>query len=158
MTAAVRLEQLLGGLENFGFEIAHREPEQAVLRRTDDDATYTLTADDSWVAAMQMILEAGALSVSKHAPAAIRFALELHGRYLGCRFGFDEDENLCVQYDVYPDMAVEHVALALTQMAYVAASTTPLFELVLAGGTVDDRLIDRAFAGDSDDDEGELEN
>jgi hypothetical protein len=156
MSAASRLEQLLAGLEAFGFEIAHREPEQAVLRRTDTDATYTLTADDSWVAAMQMILEAGELTVSKHAPAAIRFALELHGRYLGCRFGFDEDENLCAQYDIYPDMSAEHVALALTQMAYVSASTTPLFELVLAGGTVDDRLIERAFAGE--DDAGELEN
>ena len=156
MTAASRLEQLLAGLESFGFEIAHREAEQAVLRRTDTDATYTLTADDSWVAAMQMVLEAGQLTVSKHAPTAIRFALELHGRYLGCRFGFDEDENLCVQYDIYPDMNAEHVALALTQMAYVAASTTPLFELVLSGGTVDDRLIERAFANDSD--EGDLEN
>jgi hypothetical protein len=68
---------------------------------------------------------------------------------MGCRFGFDEDENLCVQYDIYPDMTAEHVALALTQMSYVAAACSPLFELVLAGGTVDDRLIERAFAPDA---------
>lgn len=150
-----RLDDLLTGLERYGLTIAHREPDQAVLHRASDDASFILAASDSWVSAMQLLFEEGELRASNHTAAAYRFALELHSRYMGCRFGFDEDENLCVQYDIYPDMSVEHVALALTQMSYVAAACGPLFELVLAGGTVDDRMINRAFAGDSGDDAGE---
>ncbi len=150
-----RLDKLVSGLERFGLETAHRETDQAVLRRLEDDTSFILTASETWISAMQLIFEAGELRASKHTAAAFRFALELHSRYMGCRFGFDEDENLCVQYDVYPDMTAEHVALALTQMSYVAAACTPLFELVLAGGTVDDRLIERAFAPESDDDSTE---
>ena len=143
-----RLDHLVARLKPLGFECAHREPDQVVLRRVEDDASYILTASDTWISAMQPLIEAGALAASKHTPAAFRFVLELHSRYMGCRIGFDEDENLCVQYDIYPDMSAEHVGLALTQMAYIAAATAPLFEVVLAGGVVDDHLIDRAFGAD----------
>ena len=151
-----RFEQLLTALPRFGFEIAHREFDQAVLRRLEDDTSVILTASDTWISAMQLLFDAGELRASNHTPSAYRFAMQLHGRYMGCRFGFDEDENLCVQYDIYPDMDMQHIALALTQMAYVAAACQPLFELVLAGGTVDDRLIERAFAADGEmtDDDG----
>lgn len=150
-----RLEQLLKGLAKHGFDIVHVETDQAVIKSRDTDATFILTASDTWISAMQMLFEEGELRASKFAPAAYRFAMQLHGRYTGCRFGFDEDENLCVQYDIYPDVSADHVALALTQMHYVGSACVPLFEVVLAGGTVDDRLIERAFAGDDDDDESQ---
>lgn len=146
-----RLEQLLKGLAKHDFEVVHVEADQAVIKRREDDASFILTASATWVSAMQMLFEDGELRASKHASAAFRFAMQLHGRYTGCRFGFDEDENLCVQYDIYPDVSPEHVALALTQMHYVGSACVPLFEVVLAGGTVDDHLIERAFGDDDDD-------
>ena len=146
MAERSRLDQLLTGLKRLGYEVTEADAEQAVIRNIEHDATYVLTGSESWVSAMQMLLEADELHGSEHATAVYRFALDLHGRYLGCRFGFDEDKSLCVQYDIYPDMTPEHVAQALIQLSYIAVTTVPLFQTVLAGGVVDDRLIDRAFA------------
>lgn len=145
MAQPSRLDQLLKGLKPLGFEITEADAEQAVIRNIEHDSTFVLSSGDTWVSAMQMILDAAELHASEHAPTVFRFALELHSRFLGCRFGFDEDKNLCVQYDIYPDMTAQHVAQALTQLSYIAVTTVTLFQTVLAGGVVDDRLIDRAF-------------
>jgi len=150
MAERSRLDQLLSGLKPLGFEVTEADAEQAVIRNIEQDATFVLTGGDSWVSAMQMLVDAPDLHGSDNAAAVFRFAMELHSRYLGCRFGFDEDKSLCVQYDIYPDMTPEHVAQALTQMSYIAVTTVPLFETVLAGGVVDDRLIDRSFFSSPD--------
>ena len=119
---------------------------EAVVRSIELEHTYLLTASDGWIQAMQTLVEAGVLESSPYMHQALHLALRLHARFLGCRFGFDEDNNLAVQYDIYPDMTTEHVLLALGQLYYVGSSTFVLFEEVFGGKTVDDAPIDLALA------------
>jgi hypothetical protein len=130
MTERERLAQLLAGLATHGFTTILNRGEDAVVRDADGEE-FALFASDQWVQAGQKLVDAEALRASLHASDAHQLALRLNSRFLGCRFALDDEENLCVLYDVYPDLAIEHVARALKQLAAVARTSLPLFEEVL---------------------------
>lgn len=138
-----RLEEILKALTDNGFEVIHQEVDQAVVRQTEDLFVAALTASDAWVQASQTLLESPEFADRRAAVATL--AMRIHGRFLGCRFGFEDDGNLVAQYDVYPGESERQLATALEQMAYVAAYTLPLFKDCAAGVAVDDDRIDMAF-------------
>lgn len=140
-----RLDQLLLDLQERGYETIDVESERAVIRNTEYGLVYVLTSGDEWVQAMQMMFDASQLQ-SPCRDSALTLALRLHSRFLGCRFGFDDEGNLAVQYDIYPEMTAHHIASALGQVHYVGSRSYPLFEEVLAGTAVDEERIDRAFS------------
>lgn len=145
-----RLASLLDGLEAHDFRTLFLDGVQAGVQTPGGHATVAMTAADDWVQVSQTLIESETLDASPHAAAVYELALRLHARFLGCRFGLDEDRSLAIQYDVYPDAAADHVAAAINQLMYVAAAALPLFIRALAQGRVADDDIDRAFE-DADD-------
>ena len=71
-----------------------------MIRNVEYGLVYVLASSDDWVQAAQMLFEADKLR-GEYFPLALALALRLHCRFLGCRIGFDEDENLAIQYDIY---------------------------------------------------------
>lgn len=152
MSIVTRLDELLTDLRTHRFETVDYEHDQAVIRQTPEDVTFVLTHSDEWVQAAQTLLDAPAFA--KRRLAICELAMRIHGRFLGVRFGFDEDEALVVQYDIYPDMSAEHVAFALGQLAYVATTTLPLFEeCVNSEHAITDDRVDFAFGLTADEEE-----
>ena len=141
--AVSRLDNTLEEIVDSGFEIVHREDDQVVVRHVEDEFNVVLTASDEWVQAQQTLLESTEFSERKAAIAEL--AMQIHGRFLGCRFGFDERGDLVAQCDVYPETAGGQVATALAQLAYVAASALPLFNACAAGTDVGEEQIDLAL-------------
>jgi hypothetical protein len=81
------------------------------------------------------------------------FILTLHGRYLGCRLGYDEDGSLAIMADIYPDTASpKHVVAVIRQLDFVANTILPLIRNTLeTGESPDSSVVDQAFAGQADD-------
>jgi hypothetical protein len=138
-----RLASVLRQLAEHGFQILVEEPDQALIRDRDEN-DYVLTGAEDWVQAAILVVEAKELK-GPFFHEATELALRLHSRFLGCRLGLDDEENLAVQYDIYPDLPVGHILLALGQLHYIGSVTSPLFREVLGGSAVNEDRIDHAF-------------
>ena len=75
------------------------------------------------------------------------FLLRLHGRYLGCRLGYDTDGALVMMTDIYPGiLAAQHVVDVMRQMDAVAGKLLPLLRSVVDSGELPaEPDVDAAF-------------
>ena len=115
--------------------------------------TLTTAEAEEWIQVATVVIEAGELRSSRGQSRLGEFLLELHSRYLGCRFGYDEDHALTIMTDVYPEnIRAKHIVAVMRQLDYIATVTVPLIRRVLEFGKVPpDSDVDAAFAsGESD--------
>jgi hypothetical protein len=92
------------------------------------------------------VLEANQID-PEHAGALNRFLLQVHDRYLGCRFGYDDVGNLHVVHDIYPeDVSAKHIEDAMKRMDYATGALRSLMHQALESSTIPgDDLVDQAF-------------
>lgn len=142
------LDDLLRNLASLEFEVLHQEDDQAVIRAREYGATFVLTAAGDWIQVSQALLDGDEIE-DQVRPMAADLALRIQGRFLGCRFAWDEDGALSALLDLFPGTPIEVVTRALAQLSYVASATLPLFG-ELGDGMVEEERIELALGETSE--------
>ena len=128
--------------EAHGFEIEDVAPQEATITDRDAGSIWSLYQVEAWVQIKGLIFED-----TRPTQALCLSLMRLHDRLLGCRFGRDAHNNLCLLSDVFPhDQTGEGIGAAVTQMQWIVNSTHGLLRRVQETGiAADEDDIDNAF-------------
>lgn len=139
-------ERILQELRSRGFSI-ERDGDRVLVTLADSASVFVLLRADDWVQVASCIVGDDEIDASADTHALNEFLLHVHGRYLGCRFGYDEDGSLVMMSDVYPEcLDAGHLANVMTQMDYVAGALLPVIRAACVSGELpSDSEVDRAF-------------
>ena len=131
--------------EAHGFEIEEVAPQEATVTDTKGGSIWSLYQVEAWVQIKGLIFED-----TRPTQALCLSLMRLHSRLLGCRFGMDADNNLCLLSDVFPhDQTGEGIGAAVTQMQWIVDNTHGLLRRVQETGiAADEDDIDDAFESD----------
>ena len=123
------------------------EGEWALVQPLKCEYSFGLQYDDPWIHIVGIVVEAEHVTGAPHRAVLNEFLLQVHGRYLGCRFGYSDDGSLALMHDVYPGNATPaHIGRLLKQLDVTARALVPLMESALRDGIVPDAdRVDRAF-------------
>jgi hypothetical protein len=145
-----KFQRLVEELEKDGFRVLHVEQSQAVVEIPESDSVFVLLHSEEWLQIAAVLLDRDAIQKSANEDALGRAVLRIHSRFLGCRFGYDEDSSLAIQRDIYPDnQNVPHIKTVIEQLDYIANSVLPLFQEALATGAfLDEGQINSVFNGE----------
>jgi hypothetical protein len=128
--------------EAHGFDVEDVTHEQATVTDREAGSVWWLYQVEAWLQIKSAVFEhtipTQALCLS---------LLRLQCRLLGCRFGIEEDNTLCVLADVFPhEQTGEGVGAALTQMQWIVDCTRGLLRRVQETGiAADEDDINDAF-------------
>jgi hypothetical protein len=147
------LRNLVRGLRRLGHDAQiEQETGRGIVRPSVAQKGFVLLWSGDWLQIASVLTDklAGVPSPNRERLAA--FVLQVHGRYLGCRLGLDDDGDLSIVNDVYPGHATpKHIATVIEQLDYVAEVLSPLIHSIILGGNVpSDAQIDEAFSGIAD--------
>ena len=122
---------LLKELAALGCEV-DAEESRALVTPPDGTTSFVLLQAEEWIQVATLVVEENELRGSRGRARLGEFFLELHGRYLGCRFGYDEERALAIMTDVYPGNAkAKHIFAVMAELEYVATVVHPLIKSVL---------------------------
>ena len=143
---------LLNEIVALGCAVDAEEEDRAVITLPDGASSFVLLRAEEWMQVATILVEPGELRGARGRSRLGEFFLELHGRYLGCRFGYDEDRALAIMTDVYPGHTkAKHIVAVMAHLEYVATVVRPLIMSVLETDAIpQDSAVDAAFAGPSD--------
>ncbi len=125
-----------------------REDERALVTRDDVASSWVILCAQDWIQIASVVLEHDELAEEASRDVLNEFVMQIHARYLGCRFGYDDDGALVIMSDVYPeDIHATHLVNVMLQMDAVARALLPLLRTALESGELpSDREVDRAFS------------
>lgn len=141
-------DELLNNIEKKNFKIINKENDQAVVQLPNSNNCFVLLRSGSWLQVAAILIENDEMTKSSFVNLLGETVLRIHSRYLGCRIGYDDDNNLTIQQDIYPEnQKPEHLERVFWQMNYVGNSILPLIEKTLNSGKIpDDEEIERSFS------------
>lgn len=125
-----------------------RDNQRALVTLEESGSTWVLLSAGDWIQVAASVLDCDELGEEGGRAALNEFIMRVHARYLGCRFGFDEDGALVVMSDVYPEnIRAAHLLDVMNQMDSVAGALLPLLHAAILSGQVPaESEIDRAFS------------
>jgi len=142
-----KFDLLLEDLQKDNFEIMNKERQQAVIKLPDSDNVFIFLLSGDWLQVAAVLIENIELDKYLYRNLIGEIVLRIHSRYLGCRIGYDEDANLTIQNDIYPEnQEGRHVAQVLWQMNYIGSAILPLIqETLLNGKFPNEEELDQSF-------------
>lgn len=142
-----KFDKLLNELLKDNFEIISKERNQLVINLPDSESTFVLLLSGDWLQVAAILLEKNDLEKFPYINLIGEVVLRIHTRYLGCRIGYDEDSNLTIQNDIYPEnQRGNHIGHVLWQMDYIGNAILPLIqETLLHGHLPTEEEIDQVF-------------
>jgi hypothetical protein len=124
------------------FLIEDVSPDEASITDADGGSIWWLFRVDGWLQVKGLVFE----EVTATEALCLSFA-RLHSRFLGCRYGIDEDNSVLLYADIFPhDQTGGAVGAAIIQMQAIVDYTYDLLLHVQESGIpADDSAIDEAF-------------
>lgn len=125
-----------------------RDSDRALVTSEESGSSWVLLSAGNWIQVAASVLDREEVSDEANRVALNEFLMRVHARYLGCRFGFDEDGALVVMSDVYPEnVQAAHLIDVMNQMDSVTGALLPLLRAAICSGQVpSDSEVDRAFS------------
>ncbi len=137
----------LKGLDRFGYSYVLKKGNAIITNEGGTDEFNYWPLED-WVHIAQLLYMDEDLKKSKWSILIPKFILKLQHRCLGCRFAFDDNDNLAIVHDLHlEEKKTSKISMTLGQMIFVGNIAIELIEKIFSKGKIpSDDDIDMEFA------------